>query len=613
MEPALIKFGYDVVKDVYKALSKYTKVESGTIKFSIEAYLEHLDEWSRFTQAFGMSKNKLIDEDTIKIGISSHPRKLLNVSLDNSDAKLTELDEDSILDQELNSIVLGDPGSGKTTLVKRIVRNICFTPYPYAHDRYKLPIVIFGRDLDKSNSLFADLLNKIGLSESIFIGIDGAAPSALARTLQISRALTDLGDKDRLLLIIDGYDEISIDYRHDFYADLSKLRRAIPQVKIIITSRPGDWNRQVDGFDVFQILPLRPHQIDEIVETWATNPTAFMHSVETSTFWNVLDRPLILTMMIAIFNADGQIPDRSIDIYERMVALFMERWDKSRGIKRTSSFARFSYEKKLRFLRALAFNITFIVTKTRFSRRDIEQASGYLRRELQINPTEIPVLLRELEAHTGLIVEFTSEEFEFSHLTLQEFLAAEYIVSTLATADLAHILDTSPPTMAVAVALSPESENTLAAALDSCASLIRHGASKNIRSRCVSFFTRLRLEKAVYEPSVHLALSFMSLFDALSRDQMHKNSDVVRDILLSSSFLLEENFSLQSFRFLNGFYIPTSTSATTTLHLSRSVRFKTFVSNVQSFTISAQIMHFLHSRGIYHQFMPSNALIGDFS
>lgn len=76
-------------------------------------------------------------------------------------------------------------------------------------------------------------------------------------------------------------------------------------------------------------------------------------------------------------------------------------------------------------------------------------------RELPLD--EVGEVIEEIETHNGLIVQSGYDSFEFSHLTIQEYFVADYIVRTSSVrkfkyGDMIKI----PNELALAIALSSE-------------------------------------------------------------------------------------------------------------------------------------------------------------
>ena len=66
------------------------------------------------------------------------------------------------------------------------------------------------------------------------------------------------------------------------------------------------------------------------------------------------------------------------------------------------------------------------------------------------------VVVAEIESHTGLIVESHYRHFEFSHLSIQEFLCAKHLVNLPYSQDTIKYFLEYPEPLAIAVSISGE-------------------------------------------------------------------------------------------------------------------------------------------------------------
>jgi hypothetical protein len=363
-----------------------------------------------------------------------------------------DLNELDVLCARGHVAVLGDPGAGKTTTLRRLVDHVAHLPGAQGEDDFKCVIVVVCREVKWKDEGLYDVLGRK-------TGIAGRLAGELDNLRSRIRAALDLG----ALLVIDGLDEVPRRYRADLERDLTDLGRYLGRSKVVVSCRSGDYVVPLAGFDEAEIQPLNDDQIRRVVDLilGPDDARTFYDAIHSpgSTAWQLADRPLFLIQMLQIFQRRGAIPDRPTYLYQSLTRLIVQDWDEQRRVRRTSKYDEFGVDDKQRFLADLAYEL---ITRDllRFDEADLADAYAQLADRYGLPRSEARKVARELEAHTGLLVQ-SGESFEFSHLSLQEFLAAESMVR--GTED-AHTQWWSayPEVAAVATALAQDANSWLA-------------------------------------------------------------------------------------------------------------------------------------------------------
>lgn len=520
------------MKDIAKHRGKFIKTDQKNTVRKLEEHMIWAEGWSRHIQMFGMTRAMPTEQKSITLSISDRPRKFYKPNSEKVSKQIfSELD---VLSSTSNFVILGDPGCGKTTLCKRLTRNLILSEPQEPVECFEAPIVVLGRELHADCQLSDYLASIFGFEFEKFneaknreelIGItDREKFNHEMRERRTAWTENTKGEAVSLLykslsrggfvLIIDGIDEIHHNYRVPFEHDLNSLLNYCPQLKMVATCRAGDWTRSVLTADLLAIEPLNESELKEIVEAWADKPDDFLKAIQCVPYKEVLDRPLFLTLMLIIFNQGYELPDCPVDVYDRITTLLIERWDRERDIQRESKFSSFLSEKKLRFLSSLAYNLTFEYRRKRFSLYDLYSLYSILASRFKLPADEFAQVLQEIESHTGILVESGFEHYEFCHLTVQEFLAAKHLVSLATTKNHLALLEESPATMAVATSVSSEPSKFLANVVGEFCSVQERNLTRNVVEGIESFSTfatRVEMELPEFTESNDLALSIIRL------------------------------------------------------------------------------------------------------
>lgn len=223
-------------------------------------------------------------------------------------------------------IVLGDPGLGKSTLLKYLALRWAQD----SHDPLAL-LIELRRTIQESGQMdFLEYLEKGP-------GLPVALP-ALELAEQLKR--------HESLILLDGLDEVVESRRGDVVSRVISFAREYPKARIIVTTRihgyyPGssypEQFRDAD-FQQFTLQDFGKQDIDRFVMTW--HQEAFRDPVERSRYETRLRsaledspaiselavNPLLLTMM-AILNRVQDLPRDRSRLYEKCAELLLKNWD----------------------------------------------------------------------------------------------------------------------------------------------------------------------------------------------------------------------------------------------------------------------------------------------
>ena len=119
---AIVKGIFDILKD--KSIDTVTQQPVEDITASIQTHIAEVIKWSERIQFYGMSSAHMTDQCTVPLSLFLEPRKFRSVT----DQASKKQSENSLLLDTENYVLLGDPGAGKTTTLKRLARKIILEP-----------------------------------------------------------------------------------------------------------------------------------------------------------------------------------------------------------------------------------------------------------------------------------------------------------------------------------------------------------------------------------------------------------------------------------------------------------------------------------------------------
>jgi len=485
----------------------------------IRLHLVDVANWSSRIEFLGLAEARATDRDTIAL-FTSLPRKFRG-----DKTNVTMSDETDLRLAPGNVVLLGDPGAGKTTTIKRIARALLDAPTAL-EDTAEYPILVRLRDIDADMLLEEAIGYALGLPVTREIvkapreahedeGLSRRREADTVRILCNMKPALDIfaeiASDSRAMLLFNGLDEIRPELRTRTEDAIIQLARKSDSInaRIRVTCRSGDYTRQLEGFDTLELCPLDETQIAEVIARWCSDPGEFTGALNVLPFKDLATRPLFLCELIVLFEKSGFLPLSPSAVYRRIVLLALEEWDRSKRLLRRSRYAGFDPARKFDFLAHLAFHLTYIAQQKHFTPQSFALAYESIRHQFGLPPGEAQQVFTELESHTGILIQVGYERYEFSHLSLQEFLAADYLLRDRISDATARQMEINPAPLAVSVAMSSNPSQRIAGMflLPSCTRALS-------KLNFESFFSRLEQEGTTFQADIALGFAALAVIFA---------------------------------------------------------------------------------------------------
>lgn len=525
-----IKISTDCLSDLFEQSNK-----SEYIQVRLSNHLTYVANWSQNVQIPGMGDSIDTDNETVKLNLHIEPRRFRS-------KEGTLVDESFLLNDNRHYLILGDPGSGKTTTLKRFARNLFLNPPTDLSDKNQYPILIVLREYDTNINLNCYIAETIGLNYETIQEMEPAT-NRIKRTRymvgneQLQYLLPKILDLTGAVLLFDGLDELDYNIRAELSSQINQLALRLGQSKVILTARYSALEIELEGIKNLEIASLDKDQIRKISTFWLDNPNNFIENLQKVPYHDLIDRPLLLTQLLFLFKFEGELPKRPNVIYKKIIRLLLQEWDKARGIMRRSKYSQFDPDTKQEFLSTLAYELTYKTRTVVFSDEDLRQIYEKICTRFDLPVNEANEVAAEIETHTGIIQSAAKQQFEFSHLSLQEFLCASHIVREPLGGQIGKYVRERSAPLAVAVALSAEPSSWLANLL------LRYGNPDYFDATTLKdFIYRLLIEKPYLRENTALGYAIIKLhfsycdnFELLkdSLEQLCQETSVGRSLGLS--------------------------------------------------------------------------------
>ena len=331
-----------------------------------------------------------------------------------------------VLKRDRLVVVLGDPGSGKTSLLKYLVMR-WVTHESGSADGGRLPIWIDLKEYAQKRDGFL----KYYESGCTAYGLDARE---VEKHLKAGAAA----------LYLDGLDEIfDGPTRGSVTEEITAFAARYPQAPVVVTSRivgyEADRLRNA-GFTHATLEDFDDGQVSEFLAKWhaaaeddATERARLQRQLERAlqesrAVRELAGNPLLLTMM-AILNRNQDLPRDRVELYAQASRVLLHEWDASRSLP-VDTFARWDKEALLRELAGtmqqreggLAGNLidrsTLVDLFRRFLKnRDVPDPLG-----------KATSLVNQLTERNFILCFAGADRFSFVHRTFLEYFCAAWFV-----------------------------------------------------------------------------------------------------------------------------------------------------------------------------------------
>ena len=329
------------------------------------------------------------------------------ISQEHSKIEIEDVLKSNDSDQSLTVVVDGPPGIGKTTLCRKLLN--LWANGELKHKQYDLVLYCPLRNI---NIAQANKLEQL-------LNYNYQCPDVSMVTEWLERS-----HGKGLLIIFDGWDELSTQLKQSSLPTEIICKQLLHKCSVIVTSRSYASSSLLKLTSVnkhVQVMGFLEKEIKTVIKgTLENNPQIAQELIDElkirNDVYTLCYIPLICSIVIHVFEVNGQLPTTLTKLYENFILQAIRRYVANTGHYDPEDIQSLN-EKHL------PSNIaTYFKEMCQFAYESLKENNP----KMTFSCIEIQQHLKQT-GYLGLIRNYDKDVYQFLHLSIQEFLAAWWI------------------------------------------------------------------------------------------------------------------------------------------------------------------------------------------
>ena len=336
----------------------------------------------------------------------------------------------AIANEKQYLMVLGGPGAGKSTFLRKVgleaLRTFYYERAEYGHRL--IPVLLELKRFEADNIDIAKLI---------------AAEFETCGFLEAEAFTQNALTQGNLLVLLDGLDEVPSTNLDKVLQTIRDFVDRYDDNRFIASCRVATSSYRDDAFRRFSDVTMADFDDDQI-QQFVRNWFGSAQDVERDTAakcWEALQKsdnqaskelahtPLLLTHLCLVYDRSQRFPINRSSLYKKALRILLEEWAAEKRILRDDIYEGLSIEQEEILLSEIAYE-GMVADQLFFNKRELStQIKNFLSSNLNApKHLDSEAVLNAIEVQQGILVERAEDTYSFSHLTLQEYLTAQYLV-----------------------------------------------------------------------------------------------------------------------------------------------------------------------------------------
>lgn len=306
--------------------------------------------------------------------------------------------------------IIGDAGSGKSTLVKHLFLNSI-------SEKIGIPILVELRYLNDYNNDFENYIY-----EKIF-------ENQLSQNSDILERLLSNG---KFVFFLDGFDELNSVTKPKVITSLNSFINSYDKNRFILTTRPYSDIEHLPLFFNYFVKPLNKEngEIEGFIHKQLQNETELALKIDASVKANksvyiesFLTNPLLLSLYILTFQSDSSVPSEKSVFYRRVInVLFSEHDSKTKLGYPREKLTKLNQQQFEEILKSFCF-ISYFESKFSWESDYVTEKLMRIKSNLNVTDFDNNDFIKDLKLALALWVD-DNGMMSFAHRSIQEYFAA---------------------------------------------------------------------------------------------------------------------------------------------------------------------------------------------
>jgi energy-coupling factor transporter ATP-binding protein EcfA2 len=250
---------------------------------------------------------------------------------------------------------------------------------------------------------------------------------------------TKLLNQGKLLILLDGLDEVPAKNINQTIETIQNFVDRYDKNRFITSCRIAAYRHNFRRFTDVAMAEFDYQQIKQFIENWFQSDTdkkvgtaqkcwEILQKNENSAAKELAHTPLLLTLLCLVYDHSQNFPANRSVLYRKALRVLLEEWAAEKRILRDEIYQGLRTDLEEILLAEIAYT-GFEVDRLFFTQQEVvSQIKAFMADNLNA-PKHLDgeAILNAIALQQGILVERAEDVFSFSHLTLQEYLTAQYI------------------------------------------------------------------------------------------------------------------------------------------------------------------------------------------